>query len=94
MREFVPKPKYELDDDHIMLHEIGRIPCIDVIDFDPNGHIRVIVGGGGKIYRFRDGGWVDVVGLTAAGMADEQLVAGLTGNDPALLKKLAKVIGA
>ena len=72
----------------------GLRSIIYVIDFDPNGHIRVIVGGGGKIYRFRDGGWVDVVGLTAAGMADEQLVAGLTGNDPALLKKLAKVIGA
>ena len=36
VREFVAKPMREVDflDDHVMLHEIGRIPCIDVIDFD------------------------------------------------------------
>jgi glutaminyl-peptide cyclotransferase len=34
VRDFVPKPKYDMDDDHVMLHETGHIPCIDVIDFD------------------------------------------------------------
>ena len=34
--EFVSRPMREVDflDDHVVLHEIGRIPCIDVIDFD------------------------------------------------------------
>jgi glutaminyl-peptide cyclotransferase len=34
VREFVAKPKHEIRDDHLMLHEVGRIPCIDIIDFD------------------------------------------------------------
>jgi glutaminyl-peptide cyclotransferase len=34
VREFVPKPMHEVDDDHVMLHNRGGIPCIDVIDFD------------------------------------------------------------
>ncbi len=34
VREFVAKPKYEIEDDHVMLHAAGQIPCIDVIDFD------------------------------------------------------------
>ena len=34
VREFVAKPKYEVSDDHVMLHDVGHIPCIDVIDFD------------------------------------------------------------
>lgn len=32
--EFVRKPKHEISDDHIRLHDVGHIPCIDVIDFD------------------------------------------------------------
>jgi glutaminyl-peptide cyclotransferase len=36
VREFVQRPMYEVDDDHIMLHEIGHIPCIDVIQYMPN----------------------------------------------------------
>jgi glutaminyl-peptide cyclotransferase len=32
--EFIPHPKYDIEDDHIMLHNIGGIACIDVIDFD------------------------------------------------------------
>jgi len=43
VREFVAQPMREDDflDDHVMLHEIGRIPCIDVIDFDyPPWHTR------------------------------------------------------
>ncbi len=36
IREFVYRPMHELDflDDHIMLHDVGHIPCIDVIDFE------------------------------------------------------------
>ena len=34
VREFVPKKGDEVDDDHIILHNVGHIPCIDVIDFD------------------------------------------------------------
>jgi hypothetical protein len=34
VREFVAKPKYEISDDHLLLHQVGHIPCIDVIDFD------------------------------------------------------------
>jgi hypothetical protein len=43
VREFVAKPMPQTDflDDHIVLHNIGRIPCIDVIDFDyPPWHTR------------------------------------------------------
>lgn len=32
--EIVARPKHEMQDDHTMLHNIGGIPCIDVIDFD------------------------------------------------------------
>jgi glutaminyl-peptide cyclotransferase len=34
--EFVPRPmrQYYFTDDHIMLHDVGGIPCIDIIDFD------------------------------------------------------------
>jgi hypothetical protein len=34
VREFAPRGMSEVDDDHIMLHDVGNIPCIDVIDFD------------------------------------------------------------
>ncbi len=43
VREFVPRPMREVNflDDHVMLHDVGRIPCIDVIDFDyPPWHTR------------------------------------------------------
>jgi hypothetical protein len=32
--EFIARPKHDVQDDHIMLHNIGKIPCIDMIDFD------------------------------------------------------------
>jgi glutaminyl-peptide cyclotransferase len=32
--EFIPDIKHYVADDHIMLHDIGKIPCIDIIDFD------------------------------------------------------------
>lgn len=34
VKEFIPKPKHEMSDDHTILHDIGKIPCIDIIDFD------------------------------------------------------------
>lgn len=34
VREFIPRGKYELRDDHIMLHDIAGIPACDIIDFD------------------------------------------------------------
>lgn len=34
VNEFIPRPyNMELRDDHIMLHDIGKIPAIDIIDF-------------------------------------------------------------
>jgi len=32
--EFVARRKHEIRDDHLMLHDLGKIPAIDVIDFD------------------------------------------------------------
>jgi glutaminyl-peptide cyclotransferase len=41
VREFIARPKHDVQDDHIMLHNIGGIPCIDIIDFDyPPWHTR------------------------------------------------------
>jgi hypothetical protein len=34
VKEFIPRQKHEVEDDHVLLHELGDIPCIDVIDFD------------------------------------------------------------
>lgn len=34
VREFVARPKHEVNDDHVILHDVGHIPCIDIIDFD------------------------------------------------------------
>jgi hypothetical protein len=34
VREFIAKGKYTVDDDHLMLHDLGGIPCIDIIDYD------------------------------------------------------------
>jgi glutaminyl-peptide cyclotransferase len=38
-RQFVPRPKYSVEDDHVPLRMIGRIPTCDIIDFDyPHWH--------------------------------------------------------
>ncbi len=34
VKAFVNRSKYEIDDDHIPLNKVGRIPTIDIIDFD------------------------------------------------------------
>ncbi|NMC19419.1 MAG: M28 family peptidase, partial [Thermogutta sp.] len=41
VREFIPRKKHEMRDDHIPLHNIGGIPAIVLIDFDyPYWHTR------------------------------------------------------
>ena len=34
MREFIPRKKYKISDDHLPLHYIAGIPACDVIDFE------------------------------------------------------------
>jgi glutaminyl-peptide cyclotransferase len=34
VREFVPRPKYTVQDDHVPLRMIAKIPTCDIIDFD------------------------------------------------------------
>lgn len=34
VREFIPRTRHEIRDDHIPLNEIARIPTCDIIDFD------------------------------------------------------------
>jgi len=44
VREFIARPKHEILDDHIMLHEIAKIPACLVIDFDyPHWHTEADV---------------------------------------------------
>jgi len=39
VRQFVPRPGYRVEDDHLALRNIARIPTCDVIDFDyPHWH--------------------------------------------------------
>lgn len=41
VREFEPRRKYEIRDDHLALHNIAGIPACDIIDFDyPAWHTR------------------------------------------------------
>jgi hypothetical protein len=34
VHEFVARRKYQVQDDHLMLHDIAKIPAVDIIDFD------------------------------------------------------------
>jgi len=39
VRQFVPRPKYSVQDDHVPLRMIAKIPTCDIIDFDyPHWH--------------------------------------------------------
>jgi glutaminyl-peptide cyclotransferase len=39
VREFVPRPRHQVEDDHVPLRMIGGIPACDIIDFDyPQWH--------------------------------------------------------
>lgn len=41
VREFIPRRKHEVRDDHLPLNQIARIPTCDLIDFDyPHWHTR------------------------------------------------------
>lgn len=41
IREFIPRRKHEVRDDHLPLNRIARIPTCDIIDFDfPYWHLR------------------------------------------------------
>ena len=40
IKEFVPKQKHNLRDDHLPLNQIARIPTCDIIDFDFPSAIR------------------------------------------------------
>lgn len=34
IKEFIPRTRYEIRDDHLPLNEIAKIPTVDIIDFD------------------------------------------------------------
>ena len=34
VKEFIPRRKHEIRDDHLMLHEVAKIPALNIIDFD------------------------------------------------------------
>lgn len=39
VKEFIPRPKHEIKDDHLPLRNIGKIPACNIIDFDyPHWH--------------------------------------------------------
>lgn len=39
VKEFIPRPRHQVNDDHIKLRNIGKIPTCDLIDFDyPHWH--------------------------------------------------------
>jgi glutaminyl-peptide cyclotransferase len=39
IKEFVPRVEYEVQDDHLPLNDVAKIPTIDIIDFDyPHWH--------------------------------------------------------
>ncbi len=41
VKEFVARKKHDISDDHVVLHNVGKIPCVDLIDFDyPAWHTR------------------------------------------------------
>ena len=34
VRQFIPRPGYEVEDDHVPLRNLGKIPTADIIDFN------------------------------------------------------------
>jgi hypothetical protein len=34
VKEFIPRVRHDIRDDHLMLHDIAKIPTCDIIDFD------------------------------------------------------------
>ncbi len=59
VREFVPILGDRVRDDHVPLHEVGKIPCIDVIDFDyPPWHTQGDVPSNCSALSLAKVGWV------------------------------------
>ena len=59
IKEFIPATKYEISDDHIMIHSRGAIPCIDIIDFDyPYWHTTQDVPANCSALSLAKVGWV------------------------------------
>ncbi len=59
VREFVPDVGTKVLDDHTKLHDIGKIPCIDIIDFEyPAWHTEQDVPGNCSALSLGKVGWV------------------------------------
>ena len=59
VREFVPRVRHQVLDDHIKLHDIGGIPTCDIIDFDfPAWHTEQDVPGSCSALSLAKVGWV------------------------------------
>ena len=59
VKEFIAMPKYAVNDDHVMLRNLGGIPCIDIIDFDyPAWHTCQDVPGACSPQSLAKVGWV------------------------------------
>ena len=67
VREFIPRPKHELRDDHLPLHETGKISAIDIIDFDyPYWHTEADTPDKCSALSLAKVGWVVQTWLTKA----------------------------
>jgi glutaminyl-peptide cyclotransferase len=67
VREFIPFKKFEIQDDHLALHNIAKIPTCDIIDFDyPPWHTRQDTADKCSALSLAKVGWVIQTWLTAA----------------------------
>ncbi|RMF88491.1 MAG: M28 family peptidase [Planctomycetota bacterium] len=59
VREFIPRKKHEVRDDHLALHNIAGIPACDLIDFDyPPWHTQADVPANCSALSMAKVGWV------------------------------------
>jgi hypothetical protein len=59
VREFIAQKKHTIDDDHLMLHDVGGIPCIDIIDYDyPPWHTQADAPAACSALSLAKVGWV------------------------------------
>ena len=67
VREFIARPKHELRDDHLPLHNTGKISAIDIIDFDyPYWHTEADTPDKCSALSLAKVGWVVHTWLTKA----------------------------
>ncbi len=67
VREFIPYKKFEIQDDHLALHNIAKIPSCDIIDFDyPPWHTRGDTADKCSALSLAKVGWVIQTWLAAA----------------------------